>query len=167
MKRNLPTLFIFALIILVTSCNDAPCPEAALSESDPIDREQLTQEIESMFEQTILLIENKDVEGLVNRFTTNGTLKLPMSPLMQGHDALRENYQGMVELEDFLLRINTLEVQISEAGDMASVLGEFAVSFATPQGPFQDNGYSLFTMVTENNQWKIAAEVLSSMPQIQ
>jgi ketosteroid isomerase-like protein len=90
-----------------------------------------------------------------------------MSPLIQGHEALRENYKTTTELEDFNLNISTLNVEISEAGDMASVLGKFAVSFNTPNGPFQDSGYSLLTMVRENNQWKIAAEVLSSMPQVQ
>ena len=112
-------------------------------------------------------MEAKDVEGLVQRFTADGTLKLPMSPLIQGHEALRENYKTTTELEDFNLNISTLNVEISEAGDMASVLGKFAVSFNTPNGPFQDSGYSLLTMVRENNQWKIAAEVLSSMPQVQ
>jgi ketosteroid isomerase-like protein len=167
MKNQPKFLMGFLLLILMASCNNNPCPDIEAHEKETIDQKQLKAEIEEIFVLTQTLIKEKDVEGLVNRFTDYGSLKLPSSPLMQGHEALRENYQSMVEMEDFSLHINALEVKISEAGDMAAVLGEFAVSFNTPGGPFQDSGYSLFSMVRENNQWKIAAEVLSSMPQIQ
>jgi ketosteroid isomerase-like protein len=167
MKNQPKFLMGFLLLIFMASCNNNPCPDIEAHEKESIDKEELKAEIEEIFVLTQTLIKEKDVEGLVKRFTANGTLKLPMSPLMQGHDALRENYQNMVEMEDFSLEINTLKVNLSEAADMAAVLGEFAVSFNTPQGPFQDSGYSLFSMVRENNQWKIAAEVLSSMPQNQ
>ncbi len=167
MKSKQFAFKIFLMLFLVTACNNIPCPEPEAHEKETIDNKQLKAEIEEIFVLTQTLIKEKDVEGLVQRFTANGTLKLPMSPLMQGHDALRENYKNTTELEDFNLNISTLNVEISEAGDMASVLGEFAVSFNTPGGSFQDNGYSLLTMVRENNQWKIAAEVLSSMPQVQ
>ena len=166
MKIILKALSAIVLLLIFTACNNSPSPETKTSE-EKVNHEQLTREVDELFENTKTMMAAKDVEGLVNRFTPNGKLKLPVSPLIQGHDALRENYNTTTELEDFQLDIRTLEVEISEAGDMASVLGEFFVSFNTPQGPFQDSGYSLFTMVRENNQWKIAAEVLSSMPQDQ
>lgn len=164
MKPSLKLFSFVTLLFFITACNNTPCPETNVHEKGAINHEQLTREVDELFENTKTMMAAKDVEGLVNRFTPNGKLKLPVSPLIQGHDALRENYNTTTELEDFQLDIRTLEVEISEAGDMASVLGEFSVSFNTPQGPFQDSGYSLFTMVRENNQWKIAAEVLSSMP---
>jgi len=47
---------------------------------------------------------------------------------------------------------------------MASVLGEYSVVFEIPNGKFTDNGITLFTLKRINNEWKIAAENLSSNP---
>jgi ketosteroid isomerase-like protein len=165
MKSTLSLLSFVAFLFLITACNNTPCPETKTHEKEAVNHDQLIREVDELFEKTKTMMAAKDVEGLVNRFTTNGKLKLPVSPLIQGHDALRENYSATTELEDFKLDISTLEVEISEAGDMAYVVGEFNVSFNTPQGLVQDSGITLLTLVREDNNWKIAAEVLSSMPQ--
>ncbi len=167
MKSKQLVLTVFILLFLVTACNNNPCPEPKAHEKETIDKEQLKAEIEEMFVLTHTLFKEKDVDGLVDRFIPNGTLKLPISPLIHGHDALRENYQSNTELEDFKLDIKTLDLEISEAGDMAYVMGEFIVSFNTPQGLYEDTGITLMVLVRENKHWKIASEVLSSMPQIQ
>jgi ketosteroid isomerase-like protein len=161
MKLTLKCFSFVALLLFLTACNNTPCPD----EKEVVNHEQLTREVDELFELTQTMIAEKDVDGLANRFTTDGKLKLPLSPLIHGHDALLENYRSTIELDDFTLDIKTLEVEISESGDMAYVMGEFNVSFNTPQGLVQDTGISLITLVRENNSWKIAAEVLSSMPQ--
>lgn len=167
MKMILKVFLFVALLLIITACNTTPCPETEVHEKEAVNHEQLTREVDELFERTKSMIAKNDVDGLVNRFTTNGKLKLPVSPLIHGHDALRKNYKTTTELEDFKLDIKTLEVKISEGGDMAHVVGEFNVSFNTRQGLVQDTGISLITLVRENNSWKIAAEVLSSMPQVQ
>ncbi|MCR9183554.1 MAG: nuclear transport factor 2 family protein [Flavobacteriaceae bacterium] len=165
MKNQSNVFVIFSLLIFMASCNNTPCPEPEAHAKEIIDKEQLKAEIEELFVKTQSLMSEKDVEGLVQRFTADGKLKLPQSPLIQGHDALRENYKTTTQLEDFKIDIKTLDVEISEAGDMASVVGEFTVSFNTPQGTVQDNGVTLLTLKRIDNSWKIAAEVLSSFPQ--
>lgn len=165
MKLKLHLLPIVAMMLVITACNNTPNTETDPQENEAVNHEQLTREVDELFENTKTMMSAKDVEGLVNRFTANGKLKLPVSPLIQGHYALRENYKSTTELEDFNLDIKTLEVEISKSGDMAYVVGEFSVSFNTPQGMIQDTGVTLLALVRENNCWKIAAEVLSSMPQ--
>lgn len=167
MKLTLNILSFVSLLFIITACNITPCPETDVQQNEAVNHEQLTREVDELFERTKTMMADQDVEGLVNRFTADGKLKLPLSPLIQGHDALRENYRANTELEDFKLAITTIEVEISEAGDMAYVVGEFNVSFNTPQGLVNDSGYTLLTLVRESNNWKIAAEVLSSTPQIQ
>lgn len=167
MKSKQLVLKVFILLFLVTACNNNPKPEPEAHEKETIDKGQLKAEIDDLFELTYTLFKEKDIDGLVDRFIPNGTLKLPISPLIQGHDALRENYQSTSKLEGFNLTINTLDVEISDLGDMAYVVGEFIVSFNTPQGLYEDTGITLMVLVRENNSWKIASEVLSSMPQIQ
>lgn len=166
MKKTLKVSLIVVMSLIITACNNSPCPEIETSE-EAINYEQLTQEVHELFEDTKTMMAEKNVEGLVNRFTLNGKLKLPVAPFIQGHDALRENYTANTQMEDFKLDIKTLEIEISEMGDMAYVVGEFYVSFNTPQGLVKDNGITLLSLVREDNNWKIAAEVLSSMPQMQ
>jgi|SRR5690606_20828613 len=161
------TLNVLSLLLFITACNTTPCPETDIQHNEAVNHEQLTREVDELFERTKTMMADHDVEGLVNRFTTDGKLKLPVSPLIQGHDALRQNYKANTELENFKLDIRTLDVEISEAGDMAYVVGEFDVSFSTPQGLVKDSGYTLLVLKRENNSWKIAAELLSSMPQVQ
>ncbi len=167
MKSKQLAFNVFLMLFLVTACNNNPCPEPEVHTKEPIDKEQLKAEIEELFVITQSFLKENDVESLVQRFTADGKLKLPQSPLIDGHEALRENYSATTELEDFKLDIKTLNVEISEAGDMAYVVGEFNVSFNTPQGLIKDSGITLLVLERENNQWKMAAEVLSSMPQSQ
>jgi ketosteroid isomerase-like protein len=114
-----------------------------------------------VFEQSTGLFQNKDIGGLVDRFTEDGVLKLPGRPAVVGHEALRSNYEGTVALENFELVLKPYVIKISEKGDMAYALIQFAVSFNTPDGLFYDNGISQFAFVHVDGHWKIAAENLS------
>ena len=119
MKPSLKLFSFSTLLFFITACNNTPCPETNVHEKEAINHEQLTREVDELFENTKTMMAAKDVEGLVNRFTENGKLKLPVAPFIQGHDALRENYAANTQMEDFKLDIKTLEIKISEMGDMA------------------------------------------------
>jgi ketosteroid isomerase-like protein len=146
----------FVLLIINTSCKP--------SESGKPDFAKLESEVKEMFTRTMNLFQSKDLDGLVNRFTEDGSLKIPQSPLISGHDALRENYTGTIQLENFDLLLDVTKVDISKTGDIAYALADFSVSFNTPVGPFSDKGTSLMVLKRVNDEWKIVAENLSSGP---
>jgi uncharacterized protein (TIGR02246 family) len=129
------------------------------------DHAALEAEVHAMFTHSMEVFRNKDLEGMVDRFTENGSLKIPNAPLISGRDAIRANYERTLQLEDFNLDLSVLDVKVSEAGDMAYAQAEFAVSFTTPGGPFSDKGITLMVLERQNNSWKIASENLSSGPQ--
>lgn len=152
-------LFSFAIFALTACTQEKTDHSAAI----PIDYAGLEKEVAEVFEHSVRMFENKDVGALVDRFTADGVLKIPGRPPVIGHDALRINYQEMVALENFELVIKPSLIKISERGDMAYALAEFAVSFNTPGGPFYEYGMSQIVFVHEDGRWKIAAENLSQI----
>lgn len=158
MFKKLILLSLSATMVGLLACTqektDHPAPA-------PIDYAGLEQEIREMFDMSSQLFRNKDVDGLVGRFTEDGVLKLPGRPAIIGHEALRVSYEETVALENFKLAIKPNFIKISEKGDMAYVLAEFAVSFNTPEGLFYEYGLSQVAFLHVDGRWKIAAENLS------
>jgi ketosteroid isomerase-like protein len=156
-KKSIPVLLGIAMVGLV-ACTQGKTDHSA---SAPIDYAGLEQEIREVFDMSRQLFQNKDVGGLVDRFTEDGVLKLPGRPAVVGHEALRLSYEGTVMLENFELAIKPYVIKISENGDMAYVLAEYAVAFDTPEGLFYEHGISQITFLHVGGRWKIAAENLS------
>lgn len=113
-------------------------------------------------ESFIQMFQEKDVPKLVNRFMTDGSLKVPNNPIVIGHEALTGNYTFVTSLENFSLNLNLLEVFVSESGDMGYTLNDYEVRFDTPNGPFLEKGKSLIIYKKIKNEWKIAHESLSN-----
>jgi ketosteroid isomerase-like protein len=143
-------IFIFTLILMQAHTIHA------VAGSDP------RAEITEVFSKTVQMFADKDLDGLVNRFVAEGSIKLPNTPLVKGHEALRAYYSGTLQLRDFTLSIEPFEMNFSSDGEVAWVLANFAVSFTTPGGPFSDGGVSLLVFQLVDGKWKIAAECLSS-----
>jgi len=134
--------------------------------SEP-DVQKLESEIHDLLRVTVEMFNNKDLDGLVNRFTEDGSLKITDNPVVTGHEALKENYKNNLHLENFKIKLDPKKIDISKTGDMAYVLSDYAVSFDIPVGKFQDEGKSLIVLKRVNDKWKIAAENLSSNPPVQ
>jgi len=135
-----------------------------LSGQEELDNAQLEQEVYQLLTHSEALFEHRDLEGLVDRFIPDGSIKLRGNALVQGHEALNAFYANTIQLEDFKLELQPVSVSISKAGDMAWLMAGFSVSFNSPGGPFADQGISLMVLHRVNGVWKIAAENLSSGP---
>jgi len=157
MKKSLTLILSISLVL--SSCVDKVIQQTP-------DYLKLENEVREVFSNSIQLFEDKDLDGLVNRFTKDASLKLPGAPLIKGHDALRENYAGTISLENFSISLDVTQVVIAECGDMAWAQAAFEVSFITPGGPFKDQGVTLMTLTRENDMWKIVSENLSSGPSV-
>ena len=153
---TLITVFLILFLIFPSSAQGTEKPDFAVLEA----------EVKDMFTLSLKLFEEKNLDGLVERFTSDGTLKLPDAPIVKGHEALRNNYSGVMQLENFSIQLNPYHIEISEKGDMAYALADFKVSFNTPGGSFSDQGTTLMVFKRVNGEWKIAAENLSSGPGI-
>jgi ketosteroid isomerase-like protein len=149
--------FPLAISLIFSSCQQT-------AEQELPDYTKMEEEAKELLEYSMDLFKAKDLDGLVNRFTKDGSLKLPNAPLIEGHEALRENYSGTLNLENFSIQLDPIRTIVAESGDMAWLLASFSVAFDTPGGPFADKGISLLVLHRIGDEWKIAAENLSSGP---
>lgn len=147
-------LLFFSLLMVITACNSKQ------------DMQKLEAEVYELMEATIQMFSSNDLEGLVNRFAEDGSLKLPNNQIVVGHDALRINYENNLRLENFKINLDITKIELSQAGDIAIVLADYAVAFDIPVGKFQDEGKSLLVLKRIQDQWKIFAENLSSNGQL-
>lgn len=113
------------------------------------------------------LHQNNDFDGLANRFTPNGSLKMPGAPRITGHDALRKHYAdeecvGTPQPDEVDFKFAFISVDISDSGDMALVISEFDISSLDPGGTFNDSGVILMVLKRVDDEWKIFAENVSS-----
>lgn len=128
----------------------------------PPNKKELEEEIHEFFKMSLAYIKDKNVEGLVHRFIPGGKIKKPGHTMICGYDQLRAAYHTQVNLKDLKETANHLEIAISDAGDMASVLSDYSVSFVSDEGKVYDKGNRLLYLARVDNQWKIAIEMLSS-----
>lgn len=159
LKKIITYSFTIPILALI-ACTQVRTEDEAPS---PIDYAVLEQELKDIFELSQQLFQSKDVDGLVDRFTDDGVLKIPGRPAIIGREALRANYEGTVALDGFELVIKPIVVKLSENGDMAYAVADFSVSFNTPDGVFNESGTSQVVFVRQDDRWKIAAENLSAI----
>lgn len=160
--RKISSQIVLSLIfsISITSC----VMTSDNSNSIKPDYDKLEAEVRNIFPYSLALFKKKDLDGLVDRFTKNATLKNPNTPITVGIEAIRESYKGALKLEGFKLELNIIKVDISEAGDMAYTLLEFFSSYQTSNGSSHNSGTSLIVLKRVDNVWKIAAETMSATP---
>lgn len=125
----------------------------------------LKAEVYEFFDHIAEVFRSGSAEDHANRFLPNGSIKLPQNDLVKGHEALTGFYTNTMQLDNFSLELEPLDVNVSLAGDMAWVVANYKVSFNQPGGGvFSDDGVSLVVLQRKDGQWKIAAENLSSGP---
>jgi len=138
-------------------------PMTAASSSG-IDRQALEKKIDATFEASLELHKNKDLEGLVNRFTRDGTIKIPGQPMISGHDALRDHYKRSLQREVLSFDYSIHNLDFSEASDMAVLTVEFHATVATPDGSANSSATILMAKKKVDGAWKIHAESLVPGP---
>ncbi len=151
------------LIIALTLCSILIAPVYAGSHPGP-DRQALEAEIHATFDASLQLHQNKDLDGLVNRFTPDGTIKMPRQPMIAGHEALRAHYERSLQSEVLTFDYSILNLDFSEAGDMAVMTVEFNATMSTPDGPANSSATILIVKKRIDGAWKIYAESLIPGP---
>lgn len=150
-------------IISLAMCSALIAPVYAGSHPGP-DRQALEAEIHATFDASLQLHQNKDLDGLVNRFTPEGTIKMPGRPMIVGHDALHAHYERSLQSEVLAFDYSIHSLNFSEAGDMAVMTVEFNATMSTPDGPANSSATILMVKKKVDGAWKIFAESLIPGP---
>lgn len=100
-----------------------------------------------------------DVDWIVDLHTADAVQLPPGAPLVQGREALRAAWQGLVDTEGLGLSWSSTEAFVSPDGQMAYDHG--TAELTTPDGAVHDMKY-LVVWVREDGEWKVAADMFNA-----
>ncbi len=128
---------------------------------ESFDVEAEKEAIRDLVATTFEAEQQKDMSAVLNYFSEDAVVQLPNMTRIQGVEALKEFYY---EFFKYLVSIEgeSIEVNISEAGDMAWDYGWNRSVVNGPDGPVEDKGKYLGIYKKINDEWKCVAISSSS-----
>lgn len=128
------------------------------------DHQKLEAEVKQMLGSSMAMQQQNDYEALARRFTPNGYLKMPGRPMISGHKALIKHYQAILQSDITSFNSAIVDLEFSDAGDVAILVMEFQATFSTPDGPVDNGGAILMVLRKLEDEWRIFAESVSAGP---
>src|SRR3954463_2620581 len=106
---------------------------------------------------------NGDAAGIAELYTDNGTLLPGGSDFIEGKKAIRDFWQGAMDMGIKEARLDIRETEL--CGDTAIEIGEYTLSSA--DGKTLDHGKYIVIWKQEGGQWKLHRDIWNtSMPPV-
>lgn len=118
---------------------------------------QPSPELAAMSERWEEGLNGGDIEMLVSMYTADAQIMPPNSPMMQGSDAIRATFGGMIE-EGLTGKLETLDAAV--AGDLGYRAGTYALF--TPDGSPMDSGKYIELWRKTTAGWQITHDIWNS-----
>ena len=118
---------------------------------------QPSSELAAMDERWEAALNSGDMETLVAMYTGDARIMPPNAVLGQGHSAVRESFQGMM---DAGLKGDLETVEAFVAGDLGYRLGTYAL--IASDGSTIDRGKYIETWSKADGSWKISNDIWNS-----
>ncbi len=143
------TAFLFALLLL---------PSTSLGQSPD------EQQIRDLEQQWAEAVEERDLDAIVNLFAEDGRIMPPNAETAMGRDAVREAWQGILDLPELDFSFGPTDVSVAESGDMAYVIGTYRLAFQSEgqEEPTQDSGKYVDVWEKVDGEWKVMVEMYNS-----
>ncbi|NNG15680.1 MAG: DUF4440 domain-containing protein, partial [Gemmatimonadales bacterium] len=100
-----------------------------------------------------------DIDYIMSIHSANAVQMPPESELVVGAEALRAEWQGMIDAEGLSASWEPTEAHVSSSGDMAYDFG--TATLTTPDGNTRAMKY-LVVWVREDGEWKVAADMFNA-----
>ena len=126
------------------------------------DQQGAEQQIRKLDRQWVEAVKNKDAGAIADLYAEDGVLMPPNAQLAQGRDAIRDAWEGMLQLPNFSLQFEPTRIETAEAGDMAYEIGTYNLSFKPAPGEVEDAGKYVVVWTKEEGDWKAAADIFNS-----
>lgn len=115
-----------------------------------------TLAIEEVLRRVEVAENRHDIDGMLAEMIDEPLLHLCGMPPVQGHEAIRQVYQGF--FETFIgTTIVSQHIHLAAAGDMAWEQGSYVNEFQSPDGRVREAGKYLGIYHKIDGQWKAAA----------
>lgn len=152
MKKLFPivaTMLVFALSGCAPPAVDTAAEEAAIREMD----------VEWMNAANA-----KDVERMLGLYTDDASLYPPNLAIVTGKEAIRTYYSQLVESPGFVTSLETTNVGISSAGDLAYSAGTSEETINDPEGnPVTTSGKWVVVLKKQpDGTWKSVLDIWNS-----
>ena len=99
-----------------------------------------------------------DIEGIMSYHAANAIVMPPGAPPIVGTEAIRADWQGMLDTEGLEVTWEPTEAFVAASGDMAYDYGTATVT--TPDGVVSPMKYAV-VWVREGGEWKIAIDMFN------
>ena len=156
--RNRIWRWIVPLMLLgiVWGCaQQAPAP--------PVDATAIRAAADSLDQAFAKAIAARDTEAVVAFYADDAKLLPANGPRVDGHDGIRSVWAAFMGLPDLEMTLQSRDVVISDAGDVAIDLGSYAMKWNDAKGkPMQDVGKYVTVFKRSDTGWKIVVDTWNS-----
>jgi uncharacterized protein (TIGR02246 family) len=142
-----------ATLALLAAC--APPPEAP----DLAAEEQTIRDLDRRFVEAVGSI---DTMSIANVYAADGYFMPPNAPRIDGRDAIRSAWAGMLQGSNFSLTLRPTEIVVAQSADIAYDIGTYSLGMDGPEGRIEDEGKYVVVWKKVNGEWKIVADIINS-----
>lgn len=147
-----PFLLLSALVLLA-ACAPAPEPPDLAAE------EQTIRDLDRRWVEAVASI---DTISIANLYTADGYFMPPNAPRIDGRDAIRSAWAGMLQGPNVSLTFQPTEIVVAQSADMAYDIGTYNLAMDGPEGRIEDEGKYVVVWKKMNGEWKVAVDIFNS-----
>jgi len=106
------------------------------------------------------IFQRGDAAAVAALYTADARLLPPGAPMMSGTEAIRAFWQGAMNLGIKAATLETIDVESSGGGDLATEIGKFTLSIETPGGERSaQTGKYMVLWKRDAGIWKLQADI--------
>lgn len=107
-------------------------------------------------------VANQSVDDVLELYEDNARLLAPNAPMAQGHEAMRQVFQGFIEMGTNSLQLEILELH--ESGELVIDVGRYTLGIQPPGAePIEDRGKYVDVMRRQaDGSLKLIADIFNS-----
>ena len=107
-------------------------------------------------------VANQSVDDVLELYEDNARLLAPNAPMAQGHEAMRQVFQGFIEMGTNSLQLEIVELH--ESGELVIDVGRYTLGIQPPGAePIEDRGKYVDVMRRQaDGSLKLIADIFNS-----
>jgi uncharacterized protein (TIGR02246 family) len=124
--------------------------------------ETAQDQIRALVAGAVELMRVRDFKAIAGAYTQDGSLLLPRQPIAIGAEAIEKAWAKHFPYAFLALEYGPTRIDVAASGDLASEIGAYAMTVATPEGPLSDSGKYVVVWARTPEGWKIATDAVNS-----
>jgi ketosteroid isomerase-like protein len=148
--------FVLTLAMVAAACAKAPEPVSKADEG------AIKSAVDSITAGFIMAVSARDTDAVVKFYSNDARILPPGMARLDGHDGARRLWAGMLRTPGLTLELNSRDLIISEAGDVAVDVGEYAMKSQGAARVLTEVGKYVTVLKKVGGEWKIIVDTFNS-----